>query len=544
MKKYLWPLLLALASTGLHAQDELPTPGTMDNYTYFVFSQTGLTVADTQIFHVSPDMIIRGWAKWDTYGTHASDYDFSILTRYHRQHIPFIGGMTTTVYFFDEAADSAEFLNMVTYNASGDPVRHHIVGSDNYRANIANPAFRDYLVRISKIQIDGGVDGLCFDEVISGYDGKDYNGNEGFDDYTLADFNTFLLEKYPEFTKSNWVRTFGMSGDNYPDKARPVNDLEGNFNYRKYLACHGWQDDPLNPSNPLAAEWGHVVDNRADTVSNTFLAKYTTRYWRDIVARVRQYARDSCGREILITSNGLFPYVDFNELGMYDGNKDDNGAEAPYVPVTGGHLRGDISLGEVFNGLYRKNAAIAGQVPLILFIDWPTPMMSAYENLPLPEKKDYWKIYAAEAYANGIFMAFHLGTAMPGDPTAAEQGLLDFMRDYPSFYREHAQFYHHNRMLDLPVGITAAKINFSLMGYEGSGRQTIHLVNHNYSPGKGMTEMKKITVSLPLESAPGKVYMISPDFPGSHPLVSVYRNGTLYVTLDHLEYYGVIVLDP
>lgn len=89
-----------------YAQPYLPAPGTMDKYTFFVFSHYWLTVADTQIFYVSPDMSIRGWTKWDRDGTKPSDYNFSIISKYHQWNMPFIGGMTTTVYFLDEAKDS------------------------------------------------------------------------------------------------------------------------------------------------------------------------------------------------------------------------------------------------------------------------------------------------------------------------------------------------------------------------------------------------------------------------------------------------------
>ncbi len=236
-------------------------------------------------------MNIRGWAKWDRDGILPSDYDFSIIDRFHQANLPFIGGMTTTVFFFDEASDSAEFLDWVTHDASGNVVAHNIVVQNNYRANIANPAFRDYLVKIAKIQIDGGVDGLCFDEVLSGYNGETYNGNEGFDDYTIRDFNAFLSGKYPDFTKADWIKRFDMTESNCIDPSLTSDGAGCKFNYRQYLAGHGWQDDPLSSDNPLAAEWGRMTDNRADLTSNTFLAKYTILYWKDIVSRVRHYSR-------------------------------------------------------------------------------------------------------------------------------------------------------------------------------------------------------------------------------------------------------------
>lgn len=543
MEKILFNVCFLLLSFSTWAQSYLPVVGSMDTLTVFDFSQYWLTVADTQVFYTSPDIVIRAWGKWDTDGTKPSDYNFNVVSEYHQRHIVFMGSNTATVYFFDEAPDSAVFKDMVTRDASNQLVPHNIVGNGAYRGNIANPAYRDYVVNIAKMQIDGGVDGIFYDEVLSGYDGATYNGNEGFDDYTIKDFNAYLAAKYPSYMQADWVNKFGMSDTNYINTSQPLNDLNNNFNYREYLAVHGWQNDPLTPSNPLAAEWGRVLDNRADTTSNTFLAKYTTMYWRDMVSQTRQYARDTYGKEILITSNGLLPYVDFNSLGMYNYNHDNNGSEAEYVPVSSGHLNGSFSLQNVFQSLYQRSGALSGSAPVVLFIDWPTQMMTDYNNLPLKEKEDYWKIYGAEAYANGLFIAFHLRTSIPSDPTAASEGILSFLKDYPKFYKRNASFYHYNQMLSKVVSVSEANINSSLMSQPDSGRYTIHLVNHNYISGTGMTKKSGLTVSLRLDSLPKSIYMKSPDFSGCRVLSSDYSGGTLTISVDSLNYYDVIVLD-
>ncbi len=186
------------------------------------------------------------------------------------------------------------------------------------------------------------------------------------------------------------------------------------------------------------------------------------------------------------------PYVDFNELGMYDHNQDAGGAEADYVPVTLGHLDGSVSLQPVFRDLYERNRTIAGNVPLILFIDWPCEMMSKYNALLGSEKEDYWKIYAAEAYANGLFMAFHLRTSISTDPTAASQGMLGFFKEYQGFYRDNASFFHHNQLTELSVTLPDRNINSSVMWQPEEARYTIHLVNHNYTTRKGMDEKKRV----------------------------------------------------
>jgi len=47
------------------------------------------------------------------------------------------------------------------------------------------------------------------------------------------------------------------------------------------------------------------------------------RYWKATVDELRAYARRTAGRRILISSNGLLPYVDFNSVGMYPWNPDE-----------------------------------------------------------------------------------------------------------------------------------------------------------------------------------------------------------------------------
>lgn len=516
----------------------------LDDYTVFGFSQHwNLNIVDPQVTHTSPDINIRAWQKWGQSGNEPLDFASTVISQYHENNIAFVGGATVSVYFYDEAEDSVHFLDMVTRNAANEVIHRDIVGFNAYRGNIANPGYRNYVVSMAKIQIDKGVDGIFFDEVNSGYSGATWNGNEGFDDYTIRDFNIYLAEKYPDYQKEDWLNIFDMSDTNFIDISQPLDDLDNNFNYREYLKVHGWQDNPLTGLNPLAKEWGSIESNRTET-SNTFLAQWVSKYWMDIVTKTRQYAKEKYGKELFITANGLFPFVDFHSFGMYNGNHDsETGTEVNYVPVSSGRLDGSVSLQNVFKRIYKKSRVLAGSAPVVLFIDWPTEMMSDYYNLPKNDKEDYWKIYTAEAYANGLFFAFHLRTSMPDDPTAEEHGMLDFLRDYPLFYRENKSFYLNNEILDNPVALSESHINTSMMLHADSGRYTIHLVNHNYETGRGMIKKKDFPVSVSLDSVPKSVYMKSPDFSGYRALESTFQNGTLNITVESLEYYDVIILD-
>jgi hypothetical protein len=235
-----------------------------------------------------------------------------------------------------------------------------------------------------------------------------------------------------------------MDSSNVLDPGKPLGDLESNFNYRTYLKKNGWNTSPFSSANPLVKVWGTSTSNRPEINRTTFIQKYTIDvYWKEIVTAVRDYARHTYMKEILITSNGTISLVNFNFVGLYNYNIDNNGSEAQYVPATNAHLDGKVSLSSVFRTLYHRNESIAGNVPCVLFIDWPTAMMSSYYGFTPSEKMDYWRIYAAEAYAHGLFFSFHFKTAIYGDPTAADAGIFDSLVNYTEFYKSHRELFEN-----------------------------------------------------------------------------------------------------
>ncbi len=527
-----------------YAQSTDSTINLLDGKTVFAFSQLyNYSHPDQQILDLKPDMSIRSWNKWNTTGNSPMDFNFDIVKQYHNNGTIFIGGITSSVHFLEESADSTEYFDLITKNASNNLVIHSYLRTNSARANLANPAYRDYQVKMVKIQIDGGVDGMFFDEVISGFEGSSFNGNEGFDDYTIADFNEYLINKYPNYTKSDWIDKFGMTDTNFIDPLKSHNDLINNFNYREYLAVNDWTNNPLTSSNSLASEWGKLIPNRPDITTDNFLAVYTMKYWKDIVTRVRAYAKETYGKEFLITSNGIFPYVDFNSVGMYNWNKDDKGNEALYVPVKNGKLEGQISLQSVFKSLYTKSKLTSGDVPTLLFIDWPTQMMDDYNKLSVEEHKNYWKIYAAEAYANGLFMTFHLMTSISTDTTAKEKGILDFFKTYSAFYRDNKFLFQNNILLDQSLQLSHNNINNSLMKYNNSDLLSIHLVNHNYTAGTGINLQSNLEIKLSIDSIPNNIYSLSPDQTEIKSIDFKHSNDQLTISLDVLNYYKVLVLD-
>jgi len=506
---------------------------TASDFVVYGFSQSEVDLEDPQVYELEPDITIRAIGKWSTKGDEASDYNFDQIDRYHDHGVKFMGSGTASVIFPKDFESQEVFDDMSTKDANGDPVPHDEFGFEEpaRRGNVFNPAYRKYLLSWAKIQVDGGVDGVNFDEWNAGFSGGkkyNFNGNEGFDDYAIADFTSYLLEKYSNFTAEDWLSKFDAA-------------LDQDFNYRSYLQAHGWDDDPLTTANPLAAEWGRVTANRMYADDSSFTATYLRRYWKEVVDELRSYAVKTVGHDILISSNGLIPYVDFNSVGMYPWNPDEQTPDyrgADYVPVSDGRLEGSKSLQKNYRYFKDQSALISGpDVPVAVFIDWPSDMMNDYLNLPLEDKKDYWRIFGAEAYANGLFPAFHLKDTV-GSPSAQEQGVLDFLVEYSSFYKEHAELFVRNHPVhdDLVIsdGIAA-----SLLEQTDSGRLTIHLVNHKYDGG--ISPVTDLELSVSVSKCPGRIEAVSPDGEVEAGIVSC-SGGKLAVVVGRLEYYAVLSL--
>jgi hypothetical protein len=513
-----------------------PVAGSMDGVSVFSFSQSGLSdPLDTQIVQAKADLNIRTFNAWAN-GLKVSEYNPQHLTAKAAGTIP-TGGLSATVVFRSEAPSDSAYLDWISRDANGDTVPHDEIVPGAHRGSLASAGFRRHLMELVKTQIDFGTYGIFFDEVDGGFNGGskwNYNGNEGFDDHHLKEFNVWLANRFPSYSKSDFVKAFGMPATNALDPSKPLDDLVGNFNYRTYLQTKGWSDYPNRSNNPLAALYGSPVGNRMVLHATNFLDSSNTAHWREIVEATRDYAR-SKGREILVTSNGIEPFVDFNSYGLYKYNKDGHdGSEVVYVPVSGAELDAKVSLLDAFQTLRRRSKVQSGDAPLAVFLDWPCLFMDSYYALSPRRKMDYWRVYGAEAYAAGIFFAFHLRTAMPQDPSATKSGILDSLTRTIAFYRGNGRLFHGLEWDLADVQTNSDKV-VSTRAWQGSSRTWIvHLVNHD--DRDGLVAKRSLEVSLPLDSAPASVTKVTPDegLTPPRPVPFSHANGLLTATVDSL----------
>jgi hypothetical protein len=511
--------------------------------TVFGFSQEDQNLpADPQVLAMLPNIVSRAWQRWDRGGVQPSDYNFDYPRQAQAAGITFIGGTTATALFMDEFPAASKFNALVSCDATGKPVLHPPMKL--YRASLASPAYRQYIIGISEIQIDGGVDGLFFDEPDFSHDGATpENEDEGFDDANVADFGGFLCGKYPSYSPADWQSKYGITTAEHLDCSKSTVTRGRTFNYRGYLARNGWQASPLTKSNPLAAEWGTILEGHPEPWNGTFTGTYTSLvYWQDIVLTLRNYARQKYKKEIYITANGVFPFVDFQMIGLWGGNPDGpGGSSVNYCPHTAdGHLDGTESLLAAFMAMKKRSARIDGRVvPVAAFIDWPTDVMTDYLSLPASEKSDYWRMYVPEALAATVYLNMHLADTV-GDPTATQVGLMPLFKQMAAFFKmpAHAALYHNTT--DLPGKVTVSVTNIGTnLTQLSDGRTVAHLINHNYS--QGFQEQDGVRVSFPVAKAPRSVTLVSPDYGADTPVAFTYSGGQMQVTVPKLVAYVAVV---
>ena len=287
------------------------------------------------------DVLIRGWFKWGT----APDFAklAPLAGKAHAMGALFSGGITCSALYHGESVlTEKQVLEMATRGPAGQLI--DAWGQPNCRhGTLSNPAYLEYLLSSCKRQIDAGADVLFMDETNAAL-----QADEGFDDYSVADFRKFLLDRYGKRgwapADAQWQSVFKIDLADHgiaPDKTMQT------FQYRAYLKSLGLSSTPHAVTNPLAGDWHLFRDDRDD------------RAWKWLTDAIRAYAA-SKGRRVLINANGLARYVDLQVLGVWENWR-----------TKDGHIDLCESQLDQWGSTVAAGWGMAGQkVPVVLFHDW------------------------------------------------------------------------------------------------------------------------------------------------------------------------------
>jgi hypothetical protein len=472
-------------------------------------SDYGLTVARK----VGTDVIVRGWFKWAQ--APAVDQWRHIPQEAHRFGALFGGGITCSALYDNEnGITPGQLLDMATRNPAGElvdawdqpGVRH---------GSLSSPAYRDYLLRWCREQMDAGVDYLFMDEITAAL-----SSQEGFDDHSLRDFRRYLLEVCPQtqgwaLADARWQERYDIA---LADPAICPTGQMDSFDYRAYMGARGLLFAPHVEANRLSSLWWQFGQWRDDWA------------WRELADRIRAYARE-LGRTVLLSGNGIAPYVDLQVLGVWGKWTLDDG---------------HISLAENqlphWRGLVTQGHSVAGKrVPVVLFHDWgfgetPFPWLAV-----APSEREVWmRTRGAEIYAAGGFLAFPvLG---PFNDDAARDGTLPEIVRQTTFYRAHSDLYLQGRWLGCE-SLQADGEPTSLAAWWHPARRAVllHVINRDVAAGK-LRSRAAVKVRLPLAVLPQAATVVSPDFTGERPASCRLEGDALEVALPGLEAYSVALL--
>ncbi len=461
---------------------------------------------------VGSDVVIRGWFKWnqaDDYGRLAR-----VVAPVHDLGALFGGGITcSALYDGENGLTPAQVGDMATRGPDGRLV--DAWGERGIRhGTLSNPAYLEYLLSWCRRQIDAGADYLFMDEINAAL-----QADEGFDDYSLRDFRGYLVRTFSAAkgwapADPRWQSTFQID---LGDPAVCPDGTIGAFDYRAWLKKHGHLEKPESVQNPLSALW------------HAFRRERDERAWKGLTDAIRAYAAGK-GRRVLLSANGLAPYVDLQVLGVWDAWRTREGS----VDLEESQL-------DEWAATVRAGWARAGRrVPVVLFHDWGFggfPWMKVS-----PADRELWmRVRGAEIYAAGGFFAFPVHG--PFDNDAVRDGTIREVARQTAFYQQNRALYHDADLVGVePIGTAEPLLGLAVWTRAKPPAVLLHVINRQARDARPVPR-RDVAVRLPLAEAPKAVRIVSPDWAGERQGKARAESGAVTVTLPDLEAYAVAVLN-
>ncbi len=269
-----------------------------------------------------------------------------------------------------------------------------------------NPEFRQFTRDIGRAVIDAGADGIHYDESYSRWFWM--RPIPCFCDHCCAELRRWLGE---HFTADELRQRWGIS------------DL-AHFDYRRYLADHGWADEPWR--SPLHPQWWLMQLHS------------TARWERWIVEDNKRYARERYGRELVTNANqymmATLSAVVAMESEIYDFVNIGTGLSLHFRDESG-HRHIPISPAEAsLIPTYRMARAAAPDKPVVVFLD----IQQHPERLAaLPEHDEglFMQWLFAEAHLCGCYFAAHYRFSNYEAPFEPQAQATRFLKRHADWYR-------------------------------------------------------------------------------------------------------------
>lgn len=538
---------------------------------------------------INPQIVSRAYYKYP--GTAEKGKYFpadrvkKLSNIFHSSGILFGGGIQVAELGESELPKE-EFLDYVTRTPKNE-LRYieNMWNQKKCHGAIANEAFLDYVLFLAYQQIDAGVDCLHFDEP-----GGAYGLEEGYDNYSIKEFRQYLLEKYCigkgwKIDDPRWIKEKKV---NFNDPMQCPDKTMNSFDYRGYLKANGWfknvggfsketkielqEDNKLKieppPANPFFEDWGFPHAEIFNPES--FWAQRFTRAWKYICDKVREYAAKR-NKKVYITGNGINPFVDYHERGIYCGAGQDWPADPETKKLDGKQVKINF-----WRWVESDAEKIRGaKKPVFVFDDFGNEG-HPLNNIPAPEVEEYIRIYSAEIYAAGLKYFFPVrnggydATLRPRVLKAIIQ-MADFFNKYSEIYSNvsinleesrvkvnniipfNGTELNYQKLFEIllqkkdktPDRRNESLVSFSLMDSRNGLKTYLHLINHNWDKEKHcIVPQKNIPVFLPIDSKKVKeVVLVSSDFPDEQKIQFVAKEDGIHFVVPNLQYYDVIIFD-
>ncbi len=269
-----------------------------------------------------------------------------------------------------------------------------------------NPEFRTFIRDIGRAAVDGGADGIHYDESYSRWFWM--QPIPCFCDHCCAELRAWLKAHFtPEQLRTRWG----------------IEDVEA-FDYRAYLAEKGLSDEPWR--SPLHDQWWlmqlHTTYRWERWIVDDNKAYARERYGRELVTNANQYQLLDVSAALTIESR----VYDFVNIGTGLGVSYRDGGRGARLPIG----PSDLS----FIPTYRMSRAHAGGKPVALFLDIQQhpEQLSA---LPRGQEDLYMQWLFAEAHLTGCYFAAHHRFGGYEGPLEPQVAAGRFLRDHADWYR-------------------------------------------------------------------------------------------------------------